>query len=81
VAIVVLGLAYSHESSDTVQIASNRVVNITSMEDFRPLNADYLHADIFETDELSVNISDFVTTENERWAVAHTYGERCFHFL
>lgn len=76
--LAVLGSSYSYETSNDIQTESGRSVNITSLQQFHPLDQNVLRADIFEDTDVDEPLGGergFATDEDDKSAIAHTYGE------
>ena len=76
--LVALGLSYSYETGNDIQTVSVHAVNITSLEHFYRLDDNTLAADTFEGSDVNGPLDrehGFATDEDEKSAIAHTYGE------
>lgn len=66
--IILLGMAFTYDASNVIRMHAERTVRITSMEEFWPLNSVTRFPGLYDA-------IGPVDTEDEKWGIAHTYGE------
>lgn len=72
-------MAYSYDPGNVIRLHSNQFVNMTSMEGFWPINSVSRGGDIYEAvHEANYDATASVPSRDEKWAIAHTYGQSLF---
>jgi hypothetical protein len=72
-------MAYSYDPGNVIRLHSNHIVNMISMDGFWPINSVFRGGNIYEAvHEVNYDGTAPVSSRDEKWAIAHTYGQSLF---